>query len=169
MEVGNCEVEVKLEGYMAPKQNLTIQKDGSNEVGFIMRDRSSLPTAVGQAYGGGIIFEVSADGQGLVVAMEDFGERNWKQAKGQCESYQGGGHTDWYLPSKNELTKLYKVVEVVNNSLKAEGGQGIKYDTYWSSTEFDSNAAWTFLFYNGNANYYYNKDNTYYVRAVRAF
>ena len=70
---------------------------------------------------------------------------------------------DWYLPSKFELNLLYAQKSVV-------GGFASNY--YWSSTENDSNYAWHQHFTNGDQNYayyYYVKDSTLRVRAVRAF
>jgi hypothetical protein len=68
---------------------------------------------------------------------------------------------DWYLPSKVELNLLYNQKTVV-------GGFAINY--YWSSTENDSNYAWSQFFYGGSQNIYDNKSSTNIrVRAVRAF
>ena len=77
-----------------------------------------------------------------------------------ARDYNGGGYTDWFLPSKDELNQLY-----VN---KAAIGGGFEGDYYWSSTEYDSRYAWVQDFNFGNQNYSY-KDATFYVRAVRAF
>ena len=77
-----------------------------------------------------------------------------------ARDYNGGGYTDWYLPSKDELNQLY-----VN---KAAIGGGFANDYYWSSTEYDSNYAWLQYFSNG-AQDVYIKGFPIYVRAVRAF
>jgi hypothetical protein len=66
---------------------------------------------------------------------------------------------DWYLPSTVELNLLYKQKAVVG---------GFSNSSYWSSTEHDSNEAWTLLFANGYRTSD-NKVNTFPVRAVRAF
>ena len=81
-------------------------------------------------------------------------------ASAVCKSYSGGGFTDWYLPSKDELNKLY-----INNS--AIGGFASAF--YWSSSEYHvPNGAWLQDFSSGNQNNSL-KTNTFYVRAVRAF
>jgi hypothetical protein len=69
------------------------------------------------------------------------------------------GYSDWYLPSKDELNKLY-----VNKG--AIGG--FTDNAYWSSSESTNNNAWCQYFNNGNQfpNY---KSYTYYIRCVRAF
>ena len=76
-----------------------------------------------------------------------------------ARDYNGGGYTDWFLPSRDELNQLY-----VN---KAAIG-GFTDALYWSSTEYVNTLAWTQNFYNG-IQFNVNKSNTYNVRAVRAF
>jgi hypothetical protein len=81
-------------------------------------------------------------------------------AAGLARAYKGGGYTDWYLPSKNELAKLY--------AMKLLGFGGFTNNYYWSSTESTSSNAWDQEFnlgtqVNGLKNY------TSYVRAIRAF
>jgi TonB family protein len=44
MEVGQYEVEVKLDGYIASKQNLSVSKHKSDDLSFTMRDRSLSQT-----------------------------------------------------------------------------------------------------------------------------
>lgn len=76
-----------------------------------------------------------------------------------CNDLTVGGYTDWFLPSKDELDKLY-----INKV--AIGGFAVDY--YWSSSEFDKYRAWLQDFYNGAQ---YGSHKHYYgrVRAVRAF
>jgi hypothetical protein len=80
-----------------------------------------------------------------------------------CNEYSvtvdGVTYGDWYLPSKHELDLLYLQKTVV-------GGFSNSY--YWSSTEYGSNFAWGQYFYSG-FQIATNKDNTFYVRAIRAF
>ena len=76
-----------------------------------------------------------------------------------ARAHRGGNYTDWYLPSKNELNKLY-----LNRG--AVGGFGLI--TCWSSTEKDFYHAWFQDFVSG-AQYSTNKLTTFYVRAIRAF
>jgi hypothetical protein len=77
-----------------------------------------------------------------------------------CGNLVLNGYNDWYLPSKDELNKLY-----LNST--AIGG----FDSnavYWSSTEFDLNRAWSQDFLYGYQTYF-NKYTAGFVRAVRAF
>jgi hypothetical protein len=69
-------------------------------------------------------------------------------------------YSDWFLPSKDELDKLY-----INRV--AIGGFG-DYFNYWSSSENGSNNAWEQYFYNGLQDIS-SKDIPFGVRAIRAF
>ena len=90
-------------------------------------------------------------------------------AAGLAKAYAAGGYTDWFLPSKYELNKMYTNKATINTTASANGGSDFaNYGVYWSSTEFDSSIAWSQHFSNGYQ-YYSNKFNTIYVRAVRAF
>ena len=78
-----------------------------------------------------------------------------------CGNLVLNGYSDWYLPSKGELNKLY-----LNRT--AIGG-GFAAAEYWSSSENnDLVAAWYQDFGNGNQDSNY-KSFTFHVRAVRAF
>lgn len=76
-----------------------------------------------------------------------------------CRNYAGGGFTDWYLPSKDELSKLYINRVTIGGFASA---------FYWSSSENGNYNAWTQDFNTGNQ-YIFNKLSTLNVRAVRAF
>ena len=78
-----------------------------------------------------------------------------------CGELVQGGYSDWYLPSKDELNKLYL------NQTAIGGFNNNKY--YWSSTEFDLNYAWKQYFSNGDQFSSHLKSTTSYVRAIRAF
>ena len=76
-----------------------------------------------------------------------------------ARDYNGGGYTDWYLPSKDELNQLYQQQTAIG---------GFEGDYYWSSTEYNNGNAWFQFFTNGSQSGY-GKSNPCYVRAVRAF
>jgi hypothetical protein len=76
-----------------------------------------------------------------------------------CRDYTGGGKTDWFLPSKDELNQLYLQQAVVG---------GFRQTYYWSSSEINFEYAWAQISYDGDQ-YGINKYVTLYVRAVRAF
>mgnify|MGYP000869276258 CR=1 FL=1 len=76
-----------------------------------------------------------------------------------CGDLVLGGYSDWYLPSKDELNKLYL-------NRVAIGGLGNGY--YPSSTEYSNNYSWLQNFNFGNQDFGY-KTNNGSVRAVRSF
>jgi hypothetical protein len=80
---------------------------------------------------------------------------------GLARAYTGGGYSDWYLPSKDELNKLY-----LNRA--AIGGFVAWY--YSSSSENGASSVWIQAFDTGTQNGGASKNNvTYLVRAVRSF
>ena len=90
-------------------------------------------------------------------------------AAGLARTHAGGGFTDWYLPSKEELNKLYI------NRVAIGGFTGA---FYWSSTEGSTSSqnqgyAWGQYFSNGLQQDYDNtngaKTSLQSVRAVRSF
>ncbi len=84
-------------------------------------------------------------------------------AAGLARAYKGGGYTDWYLPSKDELNKLYL-------NRVAIGGFNSNAN-YWSSTEnqnYPYHSAWFQDFNNGGQLSFY-KDSEVNVRAIRTF
>ncbi len=99
-----------------------------------------------------------------------------------AKAYNGGGKTDWFLPSKKELNELCKYARTQTTGNTAEicsklgtlrSGFAQEFvPHYWSSSEINYNArtAWYQSFGGGNQDYYSTfKDMTYYVRPVRAF
>ena len=78
-----------------------------------------------------------------------------------CANLSLGGYTDWFLPSIDELYLMYA-------NLKVFGVGGFVNDYYWSSSEYSAFSAW-FQNFNKGGFHYDLKENTYRVRAVRAF
>lgn len=95
-------------------------------------------------------------------------------AAGLARSYTGGGYTDWFLPSKDELSKIFNNRFIIGGFSNAIGSS-----TYWSSTEASKlygddipdgpyNQVYTLYFNGGYLGFQYAA-NTFYVRAIRAF
>ena len=89
-------------------------------------------------------------------------------AAGLARAYAGGGYTDWFLPSKDELNQMYLKRGDINTTAAANGGSNLTTNFYWSSTEYDPNAAWSQNFGSGSPGLSY-KNSTISVRAVREF
>src|SRR5574344_746388 len=86
-----------------------------------------------------------------------------------CLDLVSGGQSDWYLPSIQELNMLWNNYYTVARVLsQISGAAQLSNSFYWSSSEFNDNYAWNFNFDDGYT-YGNYKDDTYYVRAVRAF
>jgi len=87
-------------------------------------------------------------------------------AAGLARAYRGGGYSDWYLPSKDELNKLYLRRKAIGGFHTEPGGAG----WYWSSSQYAEFAyyAWSQSFGDGYQGYGYSEGDTYRVRAVRA-
>ena len=92
-------------------------------------------------------------------------------AAGLARAYAGGSYTDWFLPSKYELNKMYLNKATINSTATANGGSNFSDDGYWSSTEHSYVYAWYYDF-DWNVSGIARKETTYEankVRAVRAF
>lgn len=76
-----------------------------------------------------------------------------------CISLALNGYTDWYLPSKSELNKLYLNRAVIG---------GFDDFFYWSSNEGDPTYAWSQLFLDGTQTISLKTDISH-VRAIRSF
>jgi|GEM_PF-2510636 len=86
-----------------------------------------------------------------------------------ARAYRGGGFDDWFLPSKDELGEMCVNKAVIDSTATANSGRPfLKNPDYWSSTEVDSRKAWVQYFGSEFKGRYY-KDDTDFVRAVRAF
>ena len=114
---------------------------------------------IGDPYQGGKIFWLDATGQhGLIAAPNDQSAKGWSAAQ-LCNDLVLGGYSDWYLPSKDELNKLYLNKTAVGNLASA---------FYWSSTDASYGFAWRQHFGSGSKSSR-NKNFPDRVRAVRAF
>jgi len=81
-----------------------------------------------------------------------------------ARDYTGGGYTDWYLPSKDEMNKIWL------NSNSYSSFDPINANGYWTSTEVNSNNAWIVGFpYPGTGPFSVPKNFNYLLRAVRSF
>jgi hypothetical protein len=116
---------------------------------------TSVPGGTGTALGDG------AANTDAMIAQNGAGSN---YAAGLARAYDGGGYNDWYLPSRDELDKLYLNRDAIG------GFDTTSNHWYWSSSEYESypHYAWLQNFDVGNQ---LNSDkvNSSRVRAVRAF
>ena len=77
-----------------------------------------------------------------------------------CKNFTGGGKTDWFLPSYDELNQLYLQRATVGGFFSAS--------SYWSSSQRQTNAAYGQFWGNG-ARTDYDKTENFRVRPIRAF
>lgn len=78
-----------------------------------------------------------------------------------CVNYAGGGYTDWYLPSKDELARIMTNRAVLATPL----GLTVR---WWSSTQHTTTStAWAHDMYSGGSPFNYSKTASYHVRPCR--
>ena len=97
-----------------------------------------------------------------IISVQGSVETNY--AAGLAKAYTGGGFTNWYLPSKDELNEIY----LNQTTLAAIPGFEYFASVYWSSSEDNTYGAWEQYFGDGSQNNNY-KDASASVRAVRSF
>jgi hypothetical protein len=120
--------------------------DHSSQVAWCSNTSSSLGVT-GTGIGSGMSNTTTADSTCTSGAIQ------------VAADYTNNSKTDWHLPSKDELAQLYAQRTTV-------GSFSTSY--YWSSSEDNSNNAWFNYIPSGYQNTN-SKNNTYYVRPVRAF
>jgi uncharacterized protein DUF1566 len=95
---------------------------------------------------------ISAPGTGLMWAQKDsyadLGRcLDWYQASKYVKNLRAGGHTDWRLPTINELLSIYDITQENPMSWDHDPGNPLRLDEkfadgaaylYWSSYEMDS-------------------------------
>lgn len=95
----------------------------------------------------------------IVDWLDDPAHTETDRAAQLCNDLTAGGYTDWFLPSKDELNKLYINKVVID---------GFADNLYWSSSEYSETHACFQNFDIGIQGDHF-KLNTFRVRAVRAF
>ncbi|AOR27335.1 conserved hypothetical protein (DUF1566) [Formosa sp. Hel1_33_131] len=93
------------------------------------------------------------------------GETETSYAAGLARAYNGGGYTDWFFPSKDELNEMY----IKKPTLDAISGfTPFSATVYWTSSEVANNRAWKQNFNNGGQVNDNAKHSSSAVRAIRA-
>lgn len=76
---------------------------------------------------------------------------------------------DEYIPSLGELYFMLAHFTQINAALEAVGGEPLRNDWYWSSTQYSATDAWYLLLSYGSAYYYTKATSQHRVRPVSAF
>jgi hypothetical protein len=66
------------------------------------------------AYDNGTVLDTSTNL--MWAAKDNVANIDWQDAKSYCEDYRGGGHTDWRMPTQDELAGLYDAGKTNKNS-----------------------------------------------------
>jgi len=137
-------------------------------IAYITSDRILIAASSDQ--GSSVVWASSASATGATATAIGSGEANTRtiyNALGTGSSYAArlcnelvlNGYSDWFLPSKDELSLLYQHRRLIG---------GFAESPYWSSSPFNPFYAWLQYFRNGYQVYtdlYY----AYHVRAIRSF
>ncbi len=96
-----------------------------------------------------------------LILVAAFIATNRNSAANGCDDYPEQDSGVWFLPSKDELDKLYK-------NLKLEGVGNFSATNYWSSSQSSETEAWSINFSTGISSMS-GKGSTYRVRPIRRF
>ena len=136
--------------------------DSTRQHGFIAAKQDQ---STGIAWDKGNHFLIGATGKSLGTGKKNTNKivnalgTTGSYAALLCKKFTGGGHTDWFLPSKAELNRMYNKRAVI---------PGLAATNYWSSSEVDAENAWDQEF-GGGFQFSDFKGFTLRVRAIRAF
>ena len=137
-------------GYIAGENHGLIAATNDQSNGIRMWNNAySTSGATGTALGTGMY------NTNTIVADQG----NFSYAAKLCYDLVLEGYSDWFLPSRDELNKLY-----INRS--AIGGFTTSF--YWSSSHVGIADVW-YIVFNDGATHANHRANTFYVRAVRYF
>lgn len=140
-------------GYISGELHGIIAAAADQSRGIQWFNGSNITTgATGTAIGTGL---ANTD---LIIRMQGDGS----YAAQICADLVEGGYNDWYLPSQDELSKLYLNSAII-------GGFSTSFKFYWSSTELTSTKANSQFFYSNLKSSQNKYSSSVYVRAIRAF
>jgi len=143
-------------GYVAGEKRGFIAATVDHNVGKVWSTVYALvPDGTSTALGTG---SVNTD---RIIAQAVAGGNNdpTSYAAGIARSYNGGGYSDWFLPSQDELNKLYLNKAAIGGFINGN---------YWSSSDDSPNFAWRQYFADGTQSLF-GKANPIRVRPVRSF
>lgn len=94
------------------------------------------------------------------------GRVNFAAAEKACADLTTGGHSDWRLPTREELESI---LDLTRSDPAIDPVFSCESAWYWTSTPYASSSAyaWSVYFNNGNVNNLNRDNNNAFVRAVR--
>lgn len=108
----------------------------------------------------------------LMWAARDNGSNvNWSEARRYCETYRGGGYSDWRMPTQGELAGLYdpassyQATQLTLFNVHLTGLIELSSPLIWASETRGSDAA-SFSFIRGGRNWTYRFYDSYTYRAL---
>jgi hypothetical protein len=131
-------------GYVAGKVMVLVVS--SSNVTSVSWNNSGVNVATGA---NGLAIGTGLSNTNTIIAAQGAGT----YAASAAKTYNGGGYSDWYLPSVGELTPIY------NNRVAI----GMPDGNYWASTEYNT----VYAYYNTGGIYYGGKNAALTVRAIR--
>jgi hypothetical protein len=147
-------------GYIAGETHGYIAAVADQSSGIQWYNGSYDNTSTGTAVGRG---SANTD---AIIAVQGATETDY--AAGLARAYTGGGFTDWFLPSIDELNQMYTNKATINTTASANGGSNFSTTFYWSSTDYGAFLARGQNIGSGSQSYG-KVDDAYDVRAVRSF
>jgi hypothetical protein len=121
-----------------------------------------------QTHADGTDIGTGSDNTTKIIAA--LGNEPTSYAAGLARAYRGGGYSDWFLPSIDELTKIHLNIgqKYIYNGTSWEKGNdigGFNNNVYWSSSEktIRSNDPNTINNHNLNSKLYNNSNNAFYL------
>ena len=153
------------EGDFGPAGGIVFNTDGTTGLEAAPEDQTGLDS---WAKWGCFNVEVTGTGTAIGTGAANtlaIADKNCSSAVDLVTSYSLNDHSDWFLPSKDELNALYLQRAVVPNLYTGVDDRPF----YWSSSETDALDAQHQGFSDGTQYGEAGKDNVLRVRAVRAF
>lgn len=128
-----------------------------------------VKSEIGSIYDGDICCGINEEDKQLFVYKFDADEElTWDKGKQFCEELAKKTGKAYRMPTLKELMLMSIHKDKLNEGLKKSGGEPLKDDCYWSSTEYVSNYSWR-LDVNNGVYTIDSKNGNYYVRPVLAF
>jgi hypothetical protein len=158
------------EGHLDPDDSLSVVQPDMDCV--FSDDKSGCEdNFVVPGCGTGTVLDI---GTGLcwLQNMSMIGLQNWTNAKNNCSNLDFAGHTDWYLPSKEELMSITDLSRANPAIVGGDGGKFVNVVSgwYWTVSSYGSfnplSDAW-FVHFGHGYDYDDDKGVTFYVTCVR--